>query len=356
MNRIPSRLAAAILALAIPLAVAGCFGSGGGGEDPQAVLNETFGNQASVTSGNLDLTLNVSAEGAQGGNLTASLSGPFQGSTGEQKEFPQFALTAKASGSFAGQSIDFTGGATATADAAYISYGGTNYQVPAKLYDSFKQAYAQQAQAAGSTSSSSASAIFKQLGIDPGSWITNLSNEGDADVGGTQTVHIHGNADVTQVLNDFVKIAQQAPGASLPQGLSQSQLDLVSSFIQNPTVDVYSGKDDHILRKLEIKFTVTPPPTSGAGVSSVSVDFAIALTGVNEPQTIAAPSGPTKPLNDLLGKLGISPGSLGSLPSLGGSSSSGGGAANIKKLGQCLQQAGSNTTAANACFQKYGSG
>ena len=38
---------------------------------------------------------------------------------------------------------------------------------------------------------------------DPKSWLTNLSNEGDADVEGTTTIHIHGDANIDQIVSDF---------------------------------------------------------------------------------------------------------------------------------------------------------
>ena len=53
-----------------------------------------------------------------------------------------------------------------------------------------------------------ASSIFERFGVDPQTWLTNLSNEGDEDVEGTETIHIHGDADVEQIFSDFARIVR----------------------------------------------------------------------------------------------------------------------------------------------------
>jgi hypothetical protein len=370
LTRIRTRLAAAVLAVAVPAAMAGCFG--GGSDSPEDILKETFNNPNQVHSGVLDVGLTVSAQGDQGGNLTAKLSGPVQGNPDDPTAFPQFGLTAEASGDIAGQRVDFQAGATATADQAFVQYQNQAYEVPKNVFDSFKQAYTQQAQAAqaaqeGSSTSTttSAASLFSRLNVDPASWVTNLSDEGDADVGGTNTVHLHGDVDVGQFLSDLATVAQSTPGAG---SLDTSQLDLASSFVQSATIDIYSGKDDHILRKLELKFTIAPPGGVG-GLTSVDIDLAIGINDVNQDQTISAPSG-AKPLSDLLKQLGvnINPGSLSSIPGLSGSipglpgGSSGGGTApgagsasaqDYQKYLKCVQGAGSSAGKINACAQKF---
>src|SRR2546421_511707 len=72
-----SLLVLASLAVAVML-LAGC--GGGGGEDPQKVLQQTFSGNKKVTSGKLDLSLTVTADGVQNvnGPISLSLTGPFQ--------------------------------------------------------------------------------------------------------------------------------------------------------------------------------------------------------------------------------------------------------------------------------------
>jgi hypothetical protein len=350
LSRTRARVAIFALILVLPAAVAGCGGDGGGGsEDPSEVLDQTFNNPAEVTSGQLSISLDGTAEGAQSGNLTATIEGPFQTDEGNPTAFPQLGLNATISASGAGQSLDFDGGLIATEDNAFVEYQGQAYEVGASFFQQFKSAYEQSVrQAQAQQGNQSDSSIFERLGIDPQAWLTNLSNEGDEDVEGTETIHIHGDADVEQIVSDFARIAQRTPGG-VAQALDPAQIDQVKSAIQEASVDVYSGKDDSILRRLSLSLAIEPPASAGgSAVSSVQVDLSVTLSDVNEPQTITAPSG-AKPISGLLSQLGLS--GLGALGSPGGTSGGvGGGGANPGYL-TCVQDA---KTAAdiNKCASK----
>jgi hypothetical protein len=344
LTRIRARAAILAFILVLPVAVAGCGGDGGdgGSEDPSQVLEQTFNNPTDVTSGQLDISVDGSAEGSQSGDLTATIEGPFQTDENDPTAFPQLDLSAQVSASGAGQSFDFDGGLVTTEDNAFVEYQGQAYEVGSAIFQQFKTAYEQsvrRSQAQGDNQD--ASTIFDRLGVDPQTWLTNLSNEGDEDVEGTDTIHIHGDADVGQIVSDFAKIAQRVPGASAPN-LDQVQLDQVKDSIKEASLDVYSGKDDHILRKLSVSLVIEPPASAGdTGVSSVNLDLSVTLSDVNEPQTISAPSD-AQPIAGLLRQLGLS--SLGSIGSSGGTSGGvGGGGGPSSDYLKCIEDA---TTAA----------
>jgi hypothetical protein len=341
LTRIRARAAIPALIVVLCAALAGCGGGGGGGgsEDPNQVLDQTFNNSTKITSGNLEISLQGSAEGDQSGSLTATIDGPFQGDANNSGTFPQLDLTAKVSLSSQGQSFSFDGGLIATNDNAYVEYQGQAYEVGSSIFQQFKTAYEQSArQAKAGQGNQSASSIFKQFGIDPKTWLTNVSNEGDESVDGQDTIHIHGDANIEQIVSDLEKIGNRAQGGTA-QALNPAQLDQVKSAIKDASVDVYSGTDDHLLRKLSLSLTVTPPASSGASVSSVNADFAVTLSDVNQTQTITAPSN-AKPITGLLSQFGIS--GLGPLGSLGGGTSGGsvgGGGGPSQAYLKCVQQA-----------------
>jgi hypothetical protein len=352
-----ARIALFALALLVPVLLVACGSSGGGSssEDPQTVLNETFNNDTKVTSGNLDLSLSVDASGSQSANFTASLAGPFQTNASDTAALPQVDLTAKVSGSGAGQSVDFQGGVTATSDAAFITYNGQAYAVPATTFQQFKTAYEQQTKTATSSSSGNASSILKDLGIDPSTWLTNVTNEGTADVDGQSTIHVSGDADVQQILTDLSKAVQNVPGAAA-QGIDPSQFAGASQFIKDAHIDVYSGSDDHVLRKLDVSLDIQPPAAAAQGITDVKIDLSLGISNVNEAQTIQAPEN-TKPLSDLQQQLG----GIGILGSLGGASSSTGStptpsaapsSAAQQKYLQCVSKAeqSGNIASANKCI------
>ena len=215
------------------LLVAGC---GGGGEDPEDVLTATFSGDHQVNSGTLDMTVSGSVEGSTGGNIDASISGPFQA---EEGQFPQFDLTASVTGEGAGQSVDFQGGLTSTGDKLYVTYQDTPYVVPDDVFKQVQQNY--QASAADTTSGGSFQERCQQAAdqggfdaslcdTDPLSLVTNLDNEGDEDVEGTETVHVSGDVNIEEIGN----LATEAIAAS-PSGqfLPSDQLDQLSQQFED---------------------------------------------------------------------------------------------------------------------------
>lgn len=359
MSRLRLPFIAIALALVVSALVAACGSSSSNSEDPQQALKETFNNPKKITSGNLDLSLSADVSGSQSGNFTASVTGPFQSSQDKTK-FPQLDLSAKVSGQGSGTpSISFEGGVIVTDTDAFVEYQGQAYQVPSSLFQQFTASYAAQQQAAQSAGgSSNTSSLLKQFGIDPATWLTNVSNDGTTDVGGVTTIHISGDADVGKIIGDLGKVAQQLPSTTttIPSG---AQLKQVEDAVKTAHIDVYTGESDHLLRKLAVTLDIAPPAGTASGVSDVSLDFSITLNDVNQPQTITAPQN-AKPLSDLTGQLG----GLGILGGLGGSSSLGGtsspsgsssasGSAAGQQYIQCALNAQGDQAAINACAQKF---
>lgn len=332
MTRFKLLAIAASCLLGAGLLVAGC---GGSDEDPEDVLTETFSGDKQVDSGTLALSISGSAEGATSGSLDASLSGPFQS---EEGQFPQFDLTASVNGEGVGQSISFEGGLISTGDALFVNYNGTDYEVPADVFKQVQENY----QASSAETQDSATGSFQEqcqaaaeqgsiptsiCDIDPLSLFTNLENEGDTDVEGTEATHISGDLNLEQIGN----LASEAIAAS-PQGqfLPPESLDQVTAQIEEAvdeaSFDIYSGSEDRILRKLDLSVAVAPPEdTTGlVPIDSINFDFSIALGAVNEPQTIEAPAD-AQPIDGLLDELGASGLPLGDLGGLGGGGLPGGG-------------------------------
>lgn len=356
MTRSRTLLAVCALALPIPAAIAGCGGDDGGDEDPQEVLTATFNNDTMISSGVLDVSVEASAEGDQGGNFNLSLSGPFQGDPENANAIPQLDLTATASGEGGGQSLDFEGGLVITEDNAYVEYGGDAYEVGTEAFDQLKaQAEAQAGttgeggDAASSFREGCESAIEAQGGdptacdFDVSAWFTELSNEGTEDVGGSEATHVSGQLDVETMLNDLFTLGASVPGANV-QGLSpeiiQSQLGTVSQAISTAEFDVYSATEDDTLRQFDFTIGIDPsaiPGGDASGVGSVDLSFSVAISDVGSEQTIAAPADP-KPISELqsqLGGLGLPvPGAVpGAVP--GGSGIPGAGDPSL----ECINQA-----------------
>jgi hypothetical protein len=302
MNRL--RLLVSILALvalaSTLVACGGDSGGGGGGEDPQKVLDQTFSSHPSIKSGNLDLKLKIDVKqhGNEGGSVNAGLTGPFENQgAGKIPKF-DFAVT----GSYdnfdpAGpeSDFDFEGGLTSTSDATFFSfnYKGTklfpgNFRIDRSQFALFKGAL---------------------LAIpESGSLLTNLSNEGSTAVDGTSTTHISGDLDLDKApgVLRFVLSNSRAltflglgnlGGSKLPpdsQAVNSQIVAAADRLINAAHVDIYSGKQDNVLRRLAIHLSL-----SGVSVETVDVSLDIQLSDLNKPQTIEAPPNP-KPFSDLI--------------------------------------------------------
>jgi hypothetical protein len=324
-------LSLAVVALLGAGLVAGCGGDDeGGDEDPQQVLDETFSNDQAINSGVFDLSLGISAEGDEGGSFDASLAGPFQGDENATGEFPQFDLTASLTGEGGGESIDFEGGLIATSDQAFVSYQDNTYEVPQEFFDQIKQLSEQAAAQSEKQQSKDSSAVFERLGIDPSGWVTEPTNEGNEDVEGTETIHIHADADIPAIVEDFQSAVEQS-GAGAASQLPPDALQQLEDAVDEASIDVYTGAEDRILRRLTLNLGITPPEGE-SGVTSADVEFSLTFSEVNEDQTIEAPSD-ARSFSDLETEIGLPPGTLesalsgglgGGLGGLGGGSLGGG--------------------------------
>ena len=158
--------------------VAGC--GGGGGEDPQKVLQQTFSSAKKVTSGKLDLSLTVNADGAKNvnGPISVSLTGPFQSRGTNQ--IPKFDFDLK----IGAQGQNFTAGAISTGDKGYIKLQGNTYAVSTQVFNSFKQGFQRsQTQQNGTKQNPS----FSSLGVN-GAKIAGFTHLREYQVHGAQVL------------------------------------------------------------------------------------------------------------------------------------------------------------------------
>ena len=376
MNRFRTLIVASALALGITAGIAGCGGDDSSDVDPQTVIDDTFSNDETVSSGDLSLSISGSAEGEQGGSFDASLSGPFQGDPDNPASIPQLDWTGALDFEAAGTSMSFEGGLTVTEDNAYVEYGGTAYEVGTETFTQFKElAESAAAEQTESTEGQSFGELFTQgcetqlqaqgasdtsaCDIDFASWLGELENEGTEDIEGTDAVHISGEVDVEQMITDLVELGTAVPnaGAAAP---TEEQLQQVTDAVSEASFDLYSGTDDDILRGLDFTVAIDPsaiPDAEAAGVESVDVGFEMRLGGVNEEQEISAPSD-AQPIEDLLGQFGIDPSALGGLGGLarvpgapGAGSGSSGGTGGAQDPNAYLDCVGEATTSEeiNAC-------
>jgi hypothetical protein len=337
-----------LVVLALGL-IAGC---GGGDDDDEAargadvnrLLDETFAGGSDINSGQIELTL---AAESQNGNVKADLKGPFQ-SEGD-RTLPKFDLSA----SLTGPDLNFDAGVTSTGDEGFVNFQGTDYEVSKPVFDQFKAGY-EQAQQQGGQDQSLAS-----LGIDPREWLTNARNAGPSEVGGTETIKITGGVDVPKLLEDVNQALEQARSLGLqgsqdlPERLSPQQIQQVEQAVRDLTVEIHTGAEDRILRRIVIALGLEAPEGSGVAAGSATLRLDLSLLDVNEDQEIEAPDDP-RPFSELVGEAGPlglrSEEESGSVPGQGGGASQ----ENLEKYSRCIQDAGNDTQKARECSELLG--
>lgn len=329
MTRLRTLIAlAATLAIAAGLAACGGGDSGSSDVNPQKVLDQTFNGKQKVDSAKLDASVDLEVSGSQSGNIQIGISGPIDSSGSGT---PKFDLTAKVSGDASGQNLDFEGGAISTGSEGFVTYQGTDYRLEPQQYAQLQKVFA------------SSSGRQQGSGTFPGlrDSLTNVTNEGETEVEGANTIHVSGELDVSKFGDAIRSLAGQGQASGLAPSQSQQlqqalpSLDQLDKVVKSATFDVYSGVDDHILR--EFDFDLNLAAQQG---SSVEIKVQIKLADVNQPQTIAAPSG-AKPISVLVQQIAPLLGALGSASTGGASGTpsitppSGANSAVLK----CLQQA-----------------
>jgi hypothetical protein len=353
----PALLLSLIAAVAVMFAACGGDDSAGGQEasastDVNELLRQTFTGSKDVKSGNLDLALRIEAEGGDTqlkGPVSVSLKGPFQTQGGGK--LPKFKLDAAIEGG--GQSIQ--AGATSTGDKGFVSFQGTDYALSDQVFQQFKAGF-EEAQKQGADSSDGQS--LGSLGIDPRKWLTDPKNEGDAKVGDDDTIKITGGVDVAKLLDDINTALGKASSlgqvaGQVPQKLTDEQRKQVLDAVKDPRVEIYTGKDDRILRRMVVNLGVKD---SASGTSG-TVAFDVSITNLNEDQDIAEPADP-KPFDDLLGQLGglglggaAASGSDSGSAGDGGSSGGGTSSDDLEKFSKCIEDAGEDVAKARKCSE-----
>jgi hypothetical protein len=340
-----------LLTLSAAALVAGCGGAvtepASSGTDVNTLLRDTFRNVGKIKSANISAKLAI--EG-QGQSVGATLNGPFE--TQGQGRLPKFQLDATLNSG--GQS--FTAGATWTGDKGFVNVQGTQYELSGPIAQQFSAGYEQAVKSGRRQSPDGA-----LLGIDFSKWLKNGQNAGDAQVGDTETIKLTGEADVAQVVDDLQRVAEKArtlnlPGTTqVPDKLTPEQRRQILDAVKKFAIEVYTGKQDRILRRLVVAADLQDPSSKDTS----HLTFDLTLDKVGDGQTIEAPKN-AKPFGELLKMADGLKGGLGDLSGLaGGAASKSGGAtttpsADIEKYAKCVDKAQGDTAKSQKCAALLG--
>jgi hypothetical protein len=328
--RAPLLLCVAFLAAAL----AAC--GSGSSKDAEETLNKAF--STPIKSARVDLEVTIKLDGIKQlkDPVKLSVQGPYE--SGGKQTIPKADWDIAASA--AGQ--NFSAGFISTGQNAWVQFQGQSYEVGSAAVAQLNQQIAQ----AGKNSQKKG---LSQFGIDPRDWLENAKSEGTDSVGGVETEHVSATLNVGKLLDDLNRVVKQAGGSvssTRPSQLTDAQKKQIQDVVENPTFDVYAGKDDNVIRRLSADIAFKVPSDKQAqvgGLKSGTVSFSIDFADVGQPQSITPPAN-AKPLSELTAQLGGLSGLLGgagggTAGSSSGSSSGSPSAAALQRYSACLQKA-----------------
>jgi hypothetical protein len=256
----------ALLVLTLSLALAGC-GGGGSAED---VLKETGDNLGEIRSGELSLALTFQTPGTEPTGFT--LDGPF---SLEQGTLVTGRLDyAQLLGSQGTQRATFV----STGERAYVVVQGQAYELPTAATAQLR-AVSGQLTASGLES------------LDVGRWFEDPRLEDGGEVGGADTDLIRARLNVVEIVNTLVAVSSQLRGeAATP--LTGDDAEQLRRAVVSASAQVWTGKDDRLLRKLDVRMRLDPSaaPENIRRLIGVSVHFVLAVSNPNEDVSVQAPA------------------------------------------------------------------
>ncbi len=254
--------AAAALAL-----LAGC--GGGGAETPSQTLSKTADNLGKIHSG--VMAVDVSAKGSGGGakaDVGYKLAGPFALGDGGKLPVARLQYTQRSGGQQATATFISTG------SEAFVETGGKARRLP--------DAQANQLRAAAGTVSSNGG--VKKLRLD--SWMRDPKRSAGPPVGGDKTDRITARVLVAKALADL--------GAPLDARGAKD----VERAVKDARVEVLTGADDRLLRRLTLDLTLglNVPAGLKAQLGKLvggKIRLAFEISHPNRKVQVAAPAGAT---------------------------------------------------------------
>jgi hypothetical protein len=295
---LPSVRRVLLLLLFVALALTSC-GGGGDPEEADELVDSAFTEE--MVSADLKVDAEVRLEGSPVFErpLRIQAAGPFRTNEGK---LPSVDLELEIGTDGGGQTV--TTGFLSTGDRAFMKFQDVYYELrPSEVRRANRNLARRQARRGS----------LHALGLDPRSWLLLAENKGQEDVGGVETLHASGTLDVESFLRDLNRFARRsgsviggATGRRPPEALSRETIWKLAELVQDPTLDVYVGKTDHIIRRVAGRIEFDVPEDGGAelgGIESGRIQFSVEFRDVNGDQVIEAPR-KARPLSKLSRSLG----------------------------------------------------
>jgi hypothetical protein len=298
--------------LAFLLLIAGSLLAGCGGDDSEGVenlLDRAFSQD--IRSADLKLEAEIELAGMLDEPVRIEAEGPFESN---EDKLPSADIELRIGTDGGGQTV--TSGVLTTGDRAFVRFQDVYYEQPPERVREANEAIA-------ANSDGSGDRPLSELGLDPRSWLAEANQEDDADVAGVETRHVSGTLDVASLMRNLNRFVERsgpalggATGQAAPPSLSEADIRELSEAVNDPSFDIYVGKEDDVIRRVSGRVEFEIPKRSRAGLGGLdggSIVFSLEFRDVNSDKEIEPPANP-RPMSDLTDSLGAG----GLAPGLGG--------------------------------------
>lgn len=236
-------------------------------------LEETAAKLGDIKSGNMELRLVASTP--EGQRVGFELKGPFSMPDGEGLPVADLTYTR-----FAGTTENVFG-FLSTGEAAFLKRGEQFYRLPDDRVQSMK----------GSEDAGS-KGPFSGLNLDK--WVPDSEVVASEDESDVET--ITGELDVVRAVNDMLGIAREYGGADRAE-IEGEDADLLKEAVKDAELTMVTGKDDRILRSLQVTMDLGKDPPEAfkqalEGFSGVNFVLELKLTEPNSKVSVEAPANP----------------------------------------------------------------
>jgi hypothetical protein len=262
------RPAAALLA-SLVIVAAGC---GGSENAARRELRETAQRLGEIHSGSLTLRLLVIGTSGTKSRIGFDLRGPFELRKNAlplaSLRYTQYAGARQATATFVSNGTH-----------AYALVSGKRVSLPSSAVAQIERA-------------SSGLGIGGGNGLRIDSWLRDPKVSDGGTVGGASTDHISAKLDVVNAANGLLGLVRSL-GRAAPT-ITGSNADQLRKAVKSSSIDVWTGKQDKLLRRLELKaqlgFDVPKELQRALGnVVGANIEFELAVANPNKPVHIKGP-------------------------------------------------------------------
>ena len=248
------------------------------------LIRQTFGPNEKASSGNISAIVDIDVKGHPRYRepIQVSLVGPFTDAGGQPEAMLDVSLGLR--GGILGGDMYLKG------DKAFIGLGSTAYEIPTSIATPLRGPL--------SKGDNTLDQVLGVFNINPDRWAKNPRIVGNERVSGIDTIHGTAEINTKNLFLDLATLAKRLTSlritdiTGLPRAVDARDRAALARSVKSATGDVYTGADDHVLRRAKLNVLLRPSAKDRKLLkfSSIKVAANLDITDVGSPQKVNVPA------------------------------------------------------------------